>query len=337
MMSTVTTVRLAASLEDLLVGAVQREPYKTADSRSGCRFERVLIDGERYLVKYMSVDDDWIMRATGDVGLRERQLWSSYIVSRLPAVIDHTVVGMAPYRAVNGRAGLALLMRDVAPWFVSEGSSILPDETHLRFLDHMAELHATFWGWRDDIGLFPFTSTYCLLTPVMSAIEEERGGDAPVPPAVAAGWARFRSAAPRAADLVLGLLTEPGPLLEALLATPQTFIQGDWKLGNLGSHPDGRTILVDWDRAGEGPPCTELAWYLAVNCDRLEIAKESAIESYRRSLESRGVSTQAWWEEQLGLALLGALVFLGWSKTNGNPPEIGWWEERALDAIRYLA
>jgi hypothetical protein len=31
---------------------------------------------------------------------------------------------------------------------------------------------------------------------------------------------------------------------------PVTFLQGDLKLGNLGSHPDGRTVLLDWSLAG---------------------------------------------------------------------------------------
>ena len=28
-------------------------------------------------------------------------------------------------------------------------------DQHLRFLEHMATLHATFWGWNDTVGLTP--------------------------------------------------------------------------------------------------------------------------------------------------------------------------------------
>jgi thiamine kinase-like enzyme len=135
---------------------------------------------------------------------------------------------------------------------------------------------------------------------------------------------------------VLSLLAEPWPLIDGLARTPWTFIHGDWKLGNLGSYPDGRTILVDWDRSCAGPPCFELAWYLAVNCDRMTLSKSAAIDAYRGSLERRGIDTGSWWQAQLALALLGGLLMLGWAKTEGNADEIGWWEERALDAVRYL-
>ena len=50
--------------------------------------------------------------------------------------------------------------------------------------------------------------------------------------------------------------------------TPRTFLHGDWKLGNLGSRPDGRTVLVDWSLPGSGPPAAELAHYLALNVAR---------------------------------------------------------------------
>lgn len=331
-----SAVRVAADVDDLLAGATGRVAAKGADSLSGSRFERLLIGGRPHLVKYMSLDDDWIMRAAGDLCCRQRAFWASSLVDAIPPEIDHTVVGMAGYRSATGREGLALLMRDVSPHLVPEGGSLLPDEVHLRFLDHMSALHAALWGWRDDLGLAPMSTHYTILTPTMSALEAARGGDDPVPRLVGPGWARFREVAPGAAEVVLPLLLDCGPLVTALQRTPMTFIHGDWKLGNLGSHPDGRTILVDWDRCGEGPPCFELAWYLAVNCDRIGFPKEAAIDAYRRSLAGRGIRTEPWFEEQLALCLLGALLMLGWAKTGGDPAELAWWEERATAAERYL-
>ena len=103
--------------------------------------------------------------------------------------------------------------------------------------------------------------------------------------------------------------------LHHLAATPQTFVHGDWKLGNLGSRAGGTTVLLDWDRCGQAAGGVDLAWYLAVNCDRMPQSKEAAIAEYRRRLEAHGVDTSGWWDAQLALALLGGLVQLGWAKT----------------------
>src|SRR5439155_18151375 len=147
------------------------------------------------------------------------------------------------------------------------------------------------------------------------------------------GWAAFAREAPKAAEVVLPLLYDPWPLVDALAATPATFVHGDWKLGNLGSRPDGRTILLDFAVPGQGPACSDLAWYLAVNCDRLPHAKEDAIAAYRAALERRGVDTAGWWEAQLGLSLIGATVHMAWCKTG---PELAWWQDRVVEHSHLL-
>ena len=78
------------------------------------------------------------------------------------------------------------------------------------------------------------------------------------------------------------LALDPGPLVQALETTPQTLVMGNWKLDNLGTDPEGRTILLDWEMPGRGPALTDLAWYLAINCRRLPHSKEEAIATYRR-------------------------------------------------------
>lgn len=128
-------------------------------------------------------------------------------------------------------------------------------------------------------------------------------------------------------------VTVPEQVDEALARSPATLVHSDWKAGNLGSLPDSRTILLDWAFPGRAPPCVDLAWYLAVNCERLPHSKEEAIDHYRRCLEGQGIDTSEWWEEQLELSLLGALVLLGWSKTGA---ELAWWEERTGRALPYL-
>jgi hypothetical protein len=326
---------VAGNVDDLLSGATHREPMRNGDSLSGSRLERVVIGGERYVVKYVCADEDWIMRGTGDVTCRPLEVWRLGLLAQLPACIDHAVVGCARWRSPAGRPGAALLMRDVADLLVPFDEPVTLEQ-ELRFLDHMAALHASFWGWRDTDGLMPLTHRYLELSPQMAEMELHNGGAHPVPLAIAEGWRRFPSRAPRAATLIGELLHDPTPLTDRLLAGPTVFGHGDCKIGNLGSHRDGRTVLLDWAVPGEMAPAVDLAWYLAVNCDRLPHSKEDAIAAYRESLVRHGVDVGAWWQPQLALALLGGLVQLGWNKVDGDAAELGWWEDRAVEAIRFL-
>lgn len=324
--------RIAGSVAELVGVGADRTPMKTSDSLSGSTFEWVVVDGERCLVKYLCVDDDWIARATGDLGVRQVELWRRGIFQRLPGELDPALLGVAAWSRDDGRACAALLMRDVSPVLVPPGGDLVSPGVHHQFLDHMALLHASMSG-EDVDDVFPLAHHYIFLGPAMAAVEAERGTPG-VPAEVRAGWTRFGAAAPRAAALIEALLQDPSPLTDALAQTPQTLVHGDWKLGNLGDHY-GRTILLDWDRCGRGPAAFDLAWYLAVNCDRLPESKEAAIDFYRERLEHHGVDTSAWWERQLGLALIGGLLQLGWAKT-GDAAEIAWWEARALSAESLL-
>lgn len=326
------TIPIAESLERLLRGSERREPWKTADSLSGSRFERVVIDGVPLVVKYISVDDDWIMRATGDLGGRQLTLVSSGVLSTLPASIDHAIVGCAPFTSDRGRMGVALLMRDVSTALVPAGNEPISLALHRGFIEHMASFHVAYWGFRDAYGLFPMAHHYVFLTPAMAELEAATPHADPVPPAVADGWRRLGERHPADARILRELANDPGSLVAALQRGPQTLIHGDWKLGNLGRDGD-TTILLDWDRTGEGPPLVDLAWYLAVNCDRLPETKEDTIGAYRAALESAGIATDSWWDEQLAAALAGAFLQLGWSKT-GDDAEFGWWNDRLAEWAR---
>src|SRR5205085_3518986 len=114
---------------------------------------------------------------------------------------------------------------------------------------------------------------------------------------------QLRQVAPVVAAAAMALANDPTPLVQALAETPQTLVHSDWKGGNLGRHPDGRTILLDWAFPGAGAGCRDLAWYLAVNCDRLPSSKEHAIQLYRDALERQGIPTTGWFDRQLALSL----------------------------------
>src|SRR5438445_9216430 len=110
---TAMTKRIAASHDELLEGAVREPMTKPGDSLSGSHFERVVIDGEPYVLKHLHVDDDWIQRAQGDLVTKPVVMWRSGLFGALPSCFDHTIVDVAAGLGRNGW-GAAILMRDVS-------------------------------------------------------------------------------------------------------------------------------------------------------------------------------------------------------------------------------
>jgi hypothetical protein len=85
--------------------------------------------------------------------------------------------------------------------------------------------------------------------------------------------------------------------------------------------------------AGSCPACSELAWYLAINCRQLPQSKEDSIEAYCRCLGAHGTGTESWWDWRLALSLLGGLVQFGGEKElGGYDEELAWCEKHALAA-----
>jgi hypothetical protein len=336
MQASTDAVRIMRSVEELLAELDERRPFLTSDSLSGNRFESVRFHGDAMILKYICIDDDWIMRATGDINCALLRLVESGVMSRVPPSIDHATVAVAPFTSRRGHRGAALLMREVGSLLIPPGSDVIELETHGRFIEHMAQMHATFWAFEDTFDLFPVAHHYVFLTPLMAELELASGAPHAVPLAVAEGWSALRRMVPNMARTLDALARDPSPLVEALGRTPSTLVHGDWKLGNLGEHGDGRTVLLDWTRSGAGTATLDLGWYLAVNCDRLPESKEAAIERYRRALQRCNVEMESWWNTQLSLALLGAALQLAWAKVH-DPKELHWWEERVSAAEHLLA
>ena len=326
------------SVAELTARADRRERLETP-GKSGASLERVWIDGGAYVVKYLDETADWTLRAAAVPGSATVELWRRGVLDSLPDCLVQPIVAVAHDR--DDPRLSAILMHDVGDLLVPAVDDPVPLEQHLGFLDHMAALHAAFWAddGRTDpaIDVVPAERRYLELSPRMAAAEAALGSDHLVPRLVAQGWPALEEVAPAAAAVVVPLVHDPAPLLAALDTTPQTFVHGNWKLDNLGSDDTGRTVLLDWELPGRGAAASDLAWYLAINCRRLPTSKEQAITDYRNALERYGVTTDGWWDRQLDLCLLGALVQFGWEKAlGGYDEELAWWEARALSGQAWL-
>jgi len=296
------TRREPVSLDELVAGCTERTPFLTGDSKSGTTFERLLISGEPHILKYLHVDDDWIMRASGDLRARPWVSWQAGLMDAVPPCIETGVVGVASGLGRNGW-GAAVLMRDVGAHLVPEGDEPVALETHRQFLDHMAALSAHFWGFQDTIGRRDSSG---------GATRCSRSSASSVPKVYRRSPCRAGSASPNehppTSRRWFEICGDPSAFIRSMEQTPMTFLHGDWKMGNLGTTPDGRTILLDWAGPGEGPPCGDLGWYLALNRARIPETKEEAIAAFRGALERHGVETSGWWDQQMQLALLGNLM-----------------------------
>jgi hypothetical protein len=318
-------------MTSLLANVVAREPLAAADGRSGSLLERVtLAGGEALVVKHVLDGGDWIMRGCHDHG-RAAQLWSQGVLARVPAVIDHAVVG-----AEQVEGGWVVVMRDLSAALLPDHARITRDDSR-RILGAAAALHAAF---EDDppLALCSMADRYQFLSPATA--RREAGGADEVPRLIGQGWERFADlVADDVAGPVLELLERPEPLVAALARFPATLIHGDLKLGNLGFASE-RVVMLDWGtQTGWAPPAVEVAWYLAVNWSRIDAAREQVLDDFRAAEGDRHD------EDALRLALLGGLLQLGWDKAlhaSGHPDpavrareaaDLAWWCDRARDAL----
>jgi hypothetical protein len=341
--------RLYADLAELLEGVTERMVLAEVPGKSGASLERVVIGGRGYVLKHLDLAEDWTMRASGCLRGAPLMLWERGILARLPECFNQPIVGAAPEERTglgtsapsNSAApsgGCALLMHDVTPWLVPATDAPITLTQHARFLRHMAALHAEFWECGPECDVVPIMHRYLELSPWMAAAEAAAGSAHLVPQLVATGWPLLAQVAPAAAAVVIPLAHDPGPLVEALASTPHTFVHSNWKLDNLGTDDAGRTVVLDWEQPGHGAPLSDLAWYLAINCRRLPQSKEASIAAYRTALEACGIDTEPWWERQLALCLLGAMVQFGWEKAlGGYDEELAWWETKSVPAAALLS
>ena len=153
-----------------------------------------------------------------------------------------------------------------------------------------------------------------------------------VPQLVGQGWPLLAEVAPAAAAVVTPLAYDPGPLVDALAATPHTFVHSNWKLDNLGTDDSGRTVAAGLGAARAGRAAVATwpgTWRSTAAACRSPRRRRSP--STGRRWRHCGIDTGPWWERQLALCLLGALVQFGWEKAlGGYDEELAWWEAKAV-------
>jgi len=327
-------------LAEMLAAATAREPVQDAPGKSGATLERVEIGGQRYVLKHLALGTDWTMRASGCLHGAPLELWNRGILHQLPACINQPIVAAGAERPAGSApsGGCAVLMHDVSEWLVPVTDDPISLGQHRQFIRHMAALHAAFWDCGTEVDVVPIMHRYLELSPWTAEAEAVVGSDHLVPRLIGKGWPMLADVAPAAAAVVGPLARDPGPLVQAMLTTPQTFVHSNWKLDNLGTDASGRTVLLDWEQPGRGPALSDLAWYLAINCRRLPESKEQSIAAYCAALQACGIDTEPWWDRQLALSLLGALVQFGWEKAlGGYDEELAWWEAQAVPAAALLS
>jgi hypothetical protein len=326
-----TMVTALGPIQDLLARASSRQRVQPADARAGAAYERVTASGDAYFLKRLSPESDWIMRVTGDRVHRPYLVWQAGIMGQVPGCIDHAVVAME-LDGSGDQAVLTVLMRDIGEHLVPPGDTMVPASQHESFIAHLAALSARFWGWQDDIGLTTMAQRLRFFAPGNIAAELAAPQVPPPVAAAAAGWRALPGRSPLLARVARLAHDRPEVITGPLAQTPRTFLHGDWKMGNLGTHRDGRTILLDWAYPGAGPACWDLCWYLALNRARLPEPKEAAIDRFRAELERHGIATGGWWQEQLDLCLIGIMATFAWEKALGDANELAWWQEQAAAA-----
>lgn len=139
---------------ELSAQVVNRVPLSQSSGNSGNAIERVtLADGRVLVHKRVSPEWDWLSRATGDHG-RIVTMWERGVFERMPASIDHYVVGVE-------REGDAwnVFMRDISHTLIDEDTRH-DRATVERILSAVADMHGAFWdanigGTLHDRGAVP--------------------------------------------------------------------------------------------------------------------------------------------------------------------------------------
>jgi aminoglycoside/choline kinase family phosphotransferase len=180
------------------------------------------------------------------------------------------------------------------------------------------------------------------------------GNPAPVIDAALEGWRLLPDFVDADVfDLLKSLAHNPQPLCNALARYPQTLVHGDWRVANFGIERNNGHLqlnLLDWTRPTLTVPAVDLAYYMVTSWREIPISQEATIALYKQQLAHRLGERfdESWWQPQLELSLLGALLMIGcfkaWDtiKSNDeatrkqNQATFAWWSEQARAGAKWL-
>ncbi len=77
-----------AGLAGMLGAVTDREPLAGVLGKSGARLERLVIGGERFVLKHMDLATDWTMRWAGCLRGAPFELWQRGTLARLPDCVN---------------------------------------------------------------------------------------------------------------------------------------------------------------------------------------------------------------------------------------------------------
>ena len=285
---------------------------------SGALIQRLTFeDGTTLVVKSMSREWDWMMRATRDKG-RAALLWTTGVMDRLPPEIDPLIVRIEREGPV-----FRLYMRDLGPLVKTKRD--LPAESK-QMLPAMIHLHEAFWGTPVE-GLCTLPD---LLAAVSPAVLREHGTDE-WRELMDKGWAAFESVVPRdIVDVVVRVRDDPAVFAAGLEAEGCTLIHADLHPGNAAVVGD-RVMIFDWSLATWAPPAVDFAWFLAHSFIPVD-QRDGMIDAFRE-LEGERHSPRA-----LDLSAIAQLVNEGWGYGLGSLrgerfDEANFWADRARLAL----
>lgn len=312
--------------------AVGRTPLADNEGKSGATLERMqLADGTRVIVKKFDPAEDLVMRLTADEHGREVEMLQSGVFEHLPPEVGHAVLG----GWFEGGHGV-LVMRDLgdAPLRWSDRLDAARCEV---LLSGITALHRRFQGSPPG-GLTSLDHMIGLFE--VPRIAPYRG--IPLVDYALRGWELWADLVPgEVGQRVLALANDTRPLTSALAELTPTFLHGDLASVNLAFEGGGLT-LIDWGLATAGPGALDIGRFLVGCAHTLDVGRDEFLARYRHH------AAEVYDEAATRLALLAALVWLGWNKTldiGDHPDEavrdreraaLSWWLDRAAEGLEVL-
>jgi hypothetical protein len=313
--------------QELVRDAAETVVISGHEGKSGAGLERVrLADGRVLVVKRIDPDSDFTVAATSGAPGCEYLLWRAGVFDRLPDGVSHALVD-----AWLEDGTTVLVMRDLTDTVLTWSRRLSAAEGTW-VMERAAALHRAFLGDVPD-GVAPLERVLSLFAPDTCRPLAEAGVE--LTQVALHGWELFADQVPAdVADPVFALLDDVAPLQRALSAGPVTMTHGDLATVNMAIEGD-TLVLIDWAMPTAAPGAVDVARFIAGCASVVDLSREQLLEAYRRA------AGPAYDERSTRLALLSALMWLGWNKAldaveHPDPlirarerADLDWWVGRA--------